>query len=162
VLLAGREADFYEACALGYRDRAAALLHADAKLADSFSADGFPALGLAVFFGHAELAEMLVEAGADVNLPSRNAFHVYPLHSAVASGNVALVELLLRYGAKADPEEFLGATPLHSAAAGGNRKMVQKLLAAGADRNRKTNDGKTAADLARQHGHAELAEEIEK
>jgi hypothetical protein len=35
--------------------------------------------------------------------------------------------------------------------------MVEKLLAAGADRHRKTKDGKTAAELARQSGHAEIA-----
>src|SRR5262249_20079899 len=122
----------------------------------------FPALGLAIFFGHADLARLLVEAGADVNEPSRNAIHVYPLHSAVESGNVGLLKLLLTHGAKADPVEFLGATPLHSAAARGSREMVQELLAAGADPKRKTGDGKTAADLARQYGHAQLAMELDK
>jgi len=40
--------------------------------------------------------------------------------------------------------------------------MVEKLVAAGADRHRKTKDGKTAADLARQYGHPEIAAELEK
>src|SRR5947199_337215 len=52
--------------------------------------------------------------------------------------------------------EVPDATPLHSAAGLGNRAMVERLLAAGADPQRKTKDGKTAADLAREHGHESL------
>ena len=162
LVLGSREPDFYEACALGRQERAAALLKANANLLNEYSADGFTGLGLALFFNHPELARALMDAGADVNRPSRNAISVYPLHSAVASGSLPMVELLLARGAKPDPAEFLGATPLHSAAAGGSREMVQRLLAAGADRQRKTKDGKTAADLARQYGHADLAVELEK
>lgn len=156
MVLAGREPDFFEACALGNRDRVEALLAHDPGLADGYSDDGFTALGLAVFFGHEKIARRLVEAGADVNRPSRNALRVAPLHSAVASGSLALLELLLERGAFPDAVEFLEATPLHSAAAQGNRAMVERLLAAGADRQRKTKDGKTAADLARQYGHESL------
>jgi ankyrin repeat protein len=158
IVLAGREPDFFEACALGNRDRASALLARDPQLADSYSGDGFTPLGLAVFFGHEELARQFVAAGADVNRPSRNAIRVAPLHSAVASGSVALVKLLLEHGARPDPVEFLEATPLHSAAACGHREMVERLLWAGADARRMTKDGKTAADLAREYGHEPLAE----
>ena len=157
VVLAGREPDFFEACALGNRERASALLTRDPKLIDAYSGDGFTPLGLAVFFGHEEQARQLVAAGADVNRPSRNAIGVAPLHSAVESGSVALVSLLLEHGARPDVVEFLGATPLHSAAARGSKEMVERLLAAGADPRRKTKDGKTAAELAHQYGHEELA-----
>ncbi len=98
------------------------------------------------------------DSGADVDRPSRNATRVAPLHSAVASGSVALVKLLLEHGAHPDGAEFLEATPLHSAAGHGNREMVELLLVAGADRGRKTKDGKMAEDLARQYGHDELAD----
>jgi ankyrin repeat protein len=164
IVLGAREPDFFEACALGRRDLAAQLLTRDSKLLDGYSGDGFTGLGLSVFFGHIEIARMLVEAGADVNRPSRNSIRVSPLHSAVASArdSVQLVDLLLSHGATPDPVEFLEATPLHSAAASGSREIVEKLLAAGADSKRKTKDGKTAADLARQYGHAELAGELEK
>ena len=143
ILLDGRDPDFFEACALGRRARAEELL---------------AALGLAIFFGHAEIARMLVEARADVNASSRNSIQVTPLHAAIAAGDVAMLDLLLAHGAAADPEEFLGATPLHSAAAHGSREMVERLLKAGADPKKTTNEGKTAADLARQHGHPELVE----
>lgn len=157
LVLGGRDPDFYESCALGRLDRVTQLLAQDRKLADSDSPDGFSGLGLAVFFGHVEIARLLVESGANVNRPSNNSIRVAPLHSAVESGNVALLDLLLSHGAKPDAVEFLEATPLHSAAARGSREMVERLLAAGADRERKTKDGKTAAALARQYGHSEIA-----
>jgi len=162
VVLGSREPDFFEACALGHHDRAAQLLHHDQGLAKAYSSDGFTALGLAVFFGHLGIARMLVDAGADVNRPSRNAIRVSPLHSAVESGSLELLDLLLAHGAAPDPVEFLEATPLHSAAARGSSEMAARLLAAGADPARKTRDGKTAADLARQYGHPELAKKLEK
>ena len=43
------------------------------------------------------------------------------------------------------------------AAGNGFVVAVDALLAAGADRARKQGDGKTAADFARERGHAELA-----
>ena len=157
VVLAGREPDFFEACALGNGDRASALLGRDHGLVDAYSGDGFTALGLAVFFGHEEIARQLVAAGADVNRPSKNAIRVSPLHSAVESGSLPLLNLLLEHGANPDAVEFLQATPLHSAAARGSKEMVERLLKAGADSRHKTKDGKTAADLARQYGHEDLA-----
>ena len=162
LVLGNRQPDFFEACALGQHDLAGQLLKGEPGLLNGYSRDGFTGLGLAVFFGHLEIARMLVDSGADVNRPSRNSIRVSPLHSAVESGSVALLDLLLAHGAAPDPVEFLEATPLHSAAARGGREMVEKLLTAGADRQRKTKDGKTAADLARQYGHPDLAAELEK
>jgi ankyrin repeat protein len=160
ILLAGREPDFFEACALGSLERATDLFRQDPGLLDGYSGDGFTALGLAIYFGNVETARMLVEAGADVNRASRNSFRVSPLHSAVESGSVVLLDLLLSRGADPEVAEFLEATPLHSAAARGDAAMVRKLLAAGANPQRKTKDGKTAADLARQFGHTDLATEL--
>lgn len=151
MVLAGREPDFLEACALGNRERVSALLAGDATLANAYSGDGFTPLGLAIFFGHEDLARQLVAAGADVDRPSRNTVRVAPLHSAIASGSAAMVTLLLEQGAHPDCEA------LPSAAGHGSREMVETLLAAGADCLAKTKDGKTAEDLARQYGHAELA-----
>jgi ankyrin repeat protein len=56
---------------------------------------------------------VLVEMGADFNRAGRT-FRVTPLHSAVASRSLAIVELLLQYGAAPDPTDPGGA-PLHSA-----------------------------------------------
>jgi ankyrin repeat protein len=162
LVLGTKAPDFWESCALGHLDRVKQLLAGDHDLVNRDSADGFGGLGLAVFFDHLEIARLLVAAGADVNRPSNNSIRVAPLHSAIASGNVELLDLLLSHGAKPDAVEFLEATPLHSAAARGSRVMVEKLLAAGADPSRKTKDGKTAADLAKQYDHPEIADLLAK
>jgi ankyrin repeat protein len=161
MLLAGRQADFFEACALGDTARAAELLSADPAHANRHSGDGFTGLGYACFFGHADLARLLLDGGADPSLAARNPLGVAPLHSAVTSGNAALVELLLGRGANPNAEEANGMTPLHTAAGHGNRQLIALLNAAGARRMHKAHDGRTPADVARDYGHAGLASELE-
>ncbi len=131
---------------------------ADPHAANSYSADGFTPLGLAIFFGHREAARLLLDAGANPRTPSRNALRVAPLHSAVAAGDLEAVRMLIARGAEADPVEFLGATPLHSAAMSGRADIARVLIEAGADPERKTKDQKTALDLAEAGGHAQVAE----
>jgi len=145
ILLAGRQPDFFEACALG--------IPVDTDDVNAFAPDGFTGLGLACFFGHLELARRLLGLGADPNLASNNGLRVAPLHSAVTTGSAAMVELLLSHGARSNVGEANGYTPLHTAAGHGNREIIAMLLAAGADRDRKASDGKTPADVARQYGH---------
>src|SRR5450830_339631 len=55
----GRAIDLFEATAAGDAPAARAFLAADPGAAKAFSPDGFPVLGLAVFFGHATLAELV-------------------------------------------------------------------------------------------------------
>ncbi|HZT29057.1 MAG TPA: ankyrin repeat domain-containing protein [Bryobacteraceae bacterium] len=154
----GRVLDLYEACATGGLERIREALAADPHAANSYSADGFTPLGLAIFFGHREAARLLLDAGANPRTPSRNALRVAPLHSAVAAGDLEAVRMLIARGAEADPVEFLGATPLHSAAMSGRADIARVLIEAGADPERKTKDQKTALDLAEAGGHAQVAE----
>jgi uncharacterized protein len=160
LLLAGRPADFFEACALGDSARASELVSADPALANQHSGDGFTGLGYACFFAHADLARLLLDAGADVNLAARNALAVAPLHSAVATDIAALVGLLLARGANPNVQEGGGMTPLHTAAGHGNREIIGMLRGAGATTIR-ANDGRTPADIARHYGHADVAAELE-
>ena len=85
----GVELDFWESCASGRRDRVEYLLERDPTLVNQLSADGYTPLGLAVFFGHDRLARYLMEQGADVNAPAKNAQGVAPIHAAVARRNAA-------------------------------------------------------------------------
>jgi len=160
LLLEGRPPDFFEACALGDSVRASDLASGDPAVVNQHSGDGFTGLGYACFFGHAGLAKLLLDSGADVNLAARNGLAVSPLHSAVARDDASLVGLLLERGADANAVEGSGMTPLHTAAGHGNREVIALLRAAGA-RAIAAKDGRTPADIARAYGHAEIAGELE-
>jgi ankyrin repeat protein len=152
LLLASRQPDFFEACAMGNATRARELAAADPALVAAPSPDGFTGLGFACFFNHPQVARLLLELGAGPSLASSNALHLAPLHSAVAADSLELVDLLLGHGADANAREASGATPLHNAAGHGNAAIIERLLAAGADRAAVTNEGKTPADVAKQYG----------
>jgi ankyrin repeat protein len=156
----GRSLDLFEATAAGDGPAVRAFLATDPAAAKAISPDGFPVLGLAVFFGHANLAELFLTAGADPNVASTNAMHVTPLHAAASRGDAAMVEKLLEKGADPDARQQSGWTALHGAASQGNVEIVRMLRAGGADASARTDDGKTAADLAGEGGHAALVESL--
>lgn len=160
LLKAERPLDIFEAAALGLSDRIADLLAADRALARASSLDGFTALHLTAFFGHAEAARRLVAAGADVRLVSANVMAVMPLNSAVAGGNHAVAALLLAHGADPDGRQRGGWTPLHSAAQNGDRELVDLLLSGGADPALTNDLGQTPAALAAENGHGAIAERL--
>jgi uncharacterized protein len=103
ILAADPALDVFEAAAAGRAERLRELIDEDPTLVNSWAADGFQPLGLASFFGHADAARVLVEGGAEINSPSRNAFKVMPLHSAAATGDpdarYEISKLLLEHGA---------------------------------------------------------------
>jgi uncharacterized protein len=156
----GRSLDLFEATAAGDGPAVRAFLATDPAAARAISPDGFPVLGLAVFFGHATLAELFLASGADPNAASTNAMHVTPLHAAASRGDAAMVEKLLEKGADPDARQQSGWTALHGAASQGNVEIVRALRAKGADVMARNDDGKTAADLAGEHGHAAVAESL--
>ncbi len=153
-LLLGRGApvSFPEACAIGDADLALRLLDADPSLLDRRSEDGFPPLGLAIFFRHPALARTLIERGADVEAAAENRQRVRPLHAAASVGDLETMRLLLERGADPNARQELDFTPLHGAAGHGNIEMARLLYAHGAEREPKSSDGKSPADVAREHG----------
>ena len=162
-VLVGRGApvSFAEACALGDTDRVKAMLAENGELLHSRSSDGFPAAGLPIFFRHSELARFLIEQGADVNAAADNAMRVAPVHAAAAASDIETMRMLLARGADPNAKQQMDYTPLHGAAGRGDVEMAKLLLAHGADRNAKGADGKSVADVAREHGKPEFAEWIE-
>ncbi|MEA2236015.1 MAG: uncharacterized protein QOC81_739 [Thermoanaerobaculia bacterium] len=156
----GARPSFVEACALGDKESVRQMLDADPSLLDSFSDDGFPAVGLAVFFRNPDVARLLIERGANVNAAARNAFRVAPVHAAAATRDAAVMQLLIDHGADVNARQQLGYTALHTAAQLGDEAMLDILLAAGADPRAAGDDGKTPAELAAAHGHTALAERL--
>jgi ankyrin repeat protein len=157
----GATLDIFEACATGSEERVRELLHADANLVARSSSDGFTPLGLASFFGHREIVRLLIDRGAEVNVPSNNALKVTPLHSAAARRDAVIIDMLLSAGANPNARQQAGATPLHTAAFEGDRLIVELLLEHGADTNAQMENGKIPEDMARERGHQTLADVLE-
>lgn len=152
---------FGEAVALGDVERVKRMLADDPSLLHSRTSDGYPATGLAIFFRHGELARWLIEQGADVNAYADNPNRVAPVHAAAAACDHETMKLLIARGADVNAKQVMDYTPLHGAASRGDIDMAKLLLAHGADRNARGADGKSVADVAREHGHPRFAEWIE-
>ncbi len=151
-----------EAAALGHGDALLAALAADPAVANTRSGDGFPALGLAVFFGHLKCAALLLGAGADANTAAANPMRVAPIHSACARSDeaqaCALAQLLIAFGADPNLQQQAGWTPLHAAAHRDQARLIRLLRAAGGDPSLRNDTGVDPVALATSEGrHAALA-----
>jgi len=157
----GVELTVFEAAAVGDLGRVRALVESDPALANAFAVDGFHPLGLAAFFGHPDVVRYLIDAGADLDAPSRNAMKVTALHSAIAARDRESTLALIAAGADVNAKQADDFTPLHEAAQNGDRDILEALLAAGADPDVRLASGETPADLARTHKHPELVPVLE-
>ena len=145
--------NIFEAAATGKINNVIRLLARDPNLVNAYSEDGFSPLGLACFFGHYDVAEYLVKAGASLNSRSHNRLKAAPLQSATARGHRKIAKMLLERGADPNIREQGGFTPLHAAAQNGDEELIRVLLYGGADLTIASNNGKTALDLAIEAGH---------
>jgi ankyrin len=116
--------------------------------------DGATALHWAIYRQDAELADMLIRAGA--NVKAANRADMTPLAMASLYGNAGLIDRLIKAGADAKQKGANGETMLMFAARNGNPQAVQVLLEAGADVNaRETIRGTTALMWAIEQRHPE-------
>ena len=142
--------------------------------------------GSLIAMGHAALAEVLLESGA-------NPTDGVSMHIAAGSGNLPALELLHRFGANANgipggvpPLRYIlgwtssegspgvrwllehgadadlvwaeiGDAPLHIAAQRCDVAVVELLVSRGADIHHRRSDGRTAHTLAALHGNHEIA-----
>ena len=72
--------------------------------------EGETPLSCVAFWGHDKIAEMLIKAGAKVNVQAER--NITPLHRAVRLGNVGIAKLLLKNGAHKHAKDNEGKTPL--------------------------------------------------
>lgn len=150
--------DVFEASAVGRTERVIELLDADPELVSAWTPDGFTALHLAAYFRHPETARLLVDRGAPVDVVARNEnLQVTPLQSAAAARQGETAALLLERGANPNARHEGGFTVLHTAAQNGDEPLARLLLSHGADAGLAADDGRKAADFARDAGHASLA-----
>ena len=96
--------------------------------------DGMTALHWAAQHGDAELASLLLTAGAGVRATTRLGGYT-PLHLASAGGSAAVIKTLAAAGADVNARTATGATPLMLAASSGAADAVTALLELSADAN---------------------------
>lgn len=143
----------------GHTETVRALLEAGADVHQK-SQDGRTALfASASGQGSLEIARMLIDKGAAVELADLNG--VTPLGLAVQNNLAEMAEVFLKNGADVNrPIGPFGWTSLHSAAVRGDNKMVVLLLDNGADADAVDSDGNTPLDLAANHGNDDVAETL--
>ena len=110
--------------------------------------DGMTALHWAALNGDAELASMLLFAGANVGARTRIGGYT-PLHLAAQVGHANVIAPLIASGAQVGAATTTGATALMHAAHSGNADGVRTLIENGADPNvKETANGQTALMFA--------------
>lgn len=118
---------------------------------------GVSSIHEAVRIGSADLLELLVQEGADVNAANDNG--LTPLHMAAYLGARDTADVLIARGADVNAKARDGITPLHTAAQMGRLGVVQLLIERQADPlARSTSDGSTPEELASRLGHTDIAQ----
>lgn len=162
LLRSYREPDVFEAAALDDAPRVARLILEDDSALRRHSPDGWTPLHLAAFFGQRDSALVLVGLGAPIDSVSENPMQNTPMHAAIAgAAGEQLAPLLISFGADVHHVGGSGVTALHLAASRGFSALCRLLMARGVDRSARTEDGKTAADIARERGHLDLVQLLE-
>lgn len=139
-LLLDAGADVEEANDAGYSNLMFAAKNGDIELAKCFLdanadvnlvmedyAGEETALSLAAAYGHASMARLLLENGADVNFQSQKGAQVTPLMHAAMSGHADVVRELLSAGADKSLKTTESVTAIEMARTNDHQKVVEML-----------------------------------
>ena len=129
-------------------------LAADPKSAQRAPDAALSPLHNAILRNRTEIAQLLLDAGADVNEPDRS--KRTPLHLAVERNNPAIAEALLARKAKPNELDKDGWTPLHHAGAKDRLAVAKALLKGGANPMTLSARGGTPLHEAAASGGAEI------
>ena len=115
------------------------------------------ALHIATQYGHEPAVQLLIDAGANVNVEHHTSGDT-PLHYAAACGHKGIAELLIKKGANFNSTDALDYTPLHFAASGGHRDIAELLIAKGAEVDAVQAHGLIPLHESAKWGHKDVAE----
>lgn len=123
---------------------------------DEVDENGRTPLMLAIRLKAWEVAELLVKAGADVNLKDDEGHSA--LMMATEAGQERMMQVLLAHGAVINARDDDGRSPLHAAMEVPDAAVALLLIRQGADVDAQDKEGKTPLFLAVRDGNWELAE----
>ncbi|CAE7927296.1 unnamed protein product, partial [Symbiodinium sp. KB8] len=106
--------------------------------------------------GHADVARLLLEAGAQTDLHRH--WGETALMDAAGGGHSQVVQLLLEAGAQKDLRDLESSTALRYAAFNGRAEVVRLLLEAGAEKDMRDEDGGTALMDAASGGYVAIVQ----
>ncbi|EED11950.1 ankyrin repeat-containing protein, putative [Talaromyces stipitatus ATCC 10500] len=121
---------------------------------DQFDRSGTTALQWACERGHLEIAQLLLEKGADVN--AQGGYYGNALNAAAEGGYLEIVQLLLEKEADVNTQRVEHSNALQAAARGGYLEIVQLLLEKGADVNAQGGYYGNALNAAARGGYLEI------
>jgi ankyrin repeat protein len=137
----GADCDICTAAHIGDAARVKELLDADPGLINrpseyvTYYACSGTAIRNAAAAGHLEIVKVLLDRGADPNLPEEGiAPRGHALYSAAANGHYDVVKLLLEHGAYPNVEVESSADTLSRVISNGDQKMLELLCSWGAAR----------------------------
>jgi|GEM_PF-3426659 len=110
--------------------------------------EGVPTLLKAIEQDNFTICQLLLEHGADPNIPIRNCFDSTLLNYAINSRNQPICQLLLEFGANPNAMDVLGNNPLARAIKVGYWKMCALFADHGAKLDAKNREGKNAFEQA--------------
>jgi hypothetical protein len=116
----------------------------------------YTALHWASMRAHWDVAEFLIEKGADLNVVGGDGGT--QINWAVHHDNVDIIKLMVEKGAKLNIRNRWGMTELHTAIWRGCIHVVEYLLDQGSDPMVRTNEGWTAMHYAFRSGHDNIIE----
>ncbi|XP_016132441.1 ankyrin repeat and protein kinase domain-containing protein 1-like isoform X3 [Sinocyclocheilus grahami] len=110
-------------------DRVSHLLQQDRGVLKQKGWGGFTALHFAALHGNRPMAELLLNSGADPNIPCDAG--QTPFHFACRNGNIYIMHKMMQHGADLHTVDEQGKTSLHHAVGGGSVIATQYLWETG-------------------------------